>query len=298
MANNNRQEPLHATTLGWEDYEIIDSGNAQKLERFGALKLTRFEPQAVWKPALPLYEWQNADAVFHLEKGQQSGAWQFHHDAPKEWTINLKGLTIQLRIHTSRHVGIFPEQLPGWLWIEEQIRKATSSPKVLNLFGYTGVASLFAARAGAEVTHVDASRAAVKWGQQNQQLSGLAEKPIRWIVDDAFKFVEREERRGNRYDGILLDPPRFGRGPKGEVWKFEKAVPDLLQACRGILTPEPLFLYLTAYDVDNKPFELFQWVNRALRSYDGKSEFGWTVQQEKSAGRKISQSMFARWLRS
>lgn len=298
MANNNRQEPLHATTLGWEDYEIIDSGNAQKLERFGALKLTRFEPQAVWKPALPLSEWQNADAVFHLEKGQQSGAWQFHHDAPKEWTINLKDLTIQLRIHTSRHVGIFPEQLPGWLWIEEQIRKARSSLKVLNLFGYTGVASLFAARAGAEVTHVDASRAAVKWAQQNQQLSGLAEKPIRWIVDDAFKFVEREERRGNRYDGILLDPPRFGRGPKGEVWKFEKAVPDLLQACSEILTADPLFLYLTAYDVQNKPFELSQWVNRALRSYDGKSEFGWTVQQEKSAGRKISQSMFARWLRS
>ena len=295
MANNNRQEPIHATTLGWEDYEIIDSGNARKLERFGALKLTRFEPQAIWKPALPQSEWQQADAVFRLEKGQQSGEWQFHQEVPKEWTINLKGLTIQLRIHNSRHVGIFPEQLPGWLWIEEQIRKAPPRPKVLNLFGYTGVASLFASRAGAEVTHVDASRAAVKWAQQNQQLSGLAEKPIRWIVDDVFKFVEREERRGNRYDGILLDPPRFGRGPKGEVWKFEKAVPDLLQACQGILTPQPSFLYLTAYDVQNKPFELFQWVNRALRSYNGKSEFGWTVQQERSAGRKIRQSMFVRW---
>ena len=294
---NKRQEPLHATTIGWQDYEIIDSGNAQKLERFGALKLTRFEPQAVWKPALPLSKWQNADAVFHLEKGKASGEWQFHHEAPKEWTIDLKGLTIQLRIHNSRHIGIFPEQLPSWEWIEERILKAQSSPKVLNLFGYTGVASLFAARAGAQVTHVEASRAAVKWAQQNQQLSGLAEKPIRWIVDDVFKFVEREERRGNHYDGILLDPPRFGRGPKGEVWKFDKTVQELLQACRNILSPQPLFFYLTAYDVQNEPFELYQWVHDTLRSFKGQVEYGWMVQQERSAGRKINQSMFVRWQR-
>ncbi len=292
---NKRQEPLHATTIGWQDYEIIDSGNAQKLERFGALKLTRFEPQAVWKPALPLSEWQKADAIFHLEKGKPSGEWQFHHETPKEWTIDLKGLTLQLRIHNSRHIGIFPEQLPGWEWIEERILKAQSSPKVLNLFGYTGVASLFAARAGAQVTHVDASRAAVKWAQQNQQLSGLADKPIRWIVDDVFKFVEREERRGNHYDGILLDPPRFGRGPKGEVWKFDRTVQELLQACRNILSPQPLFFYLTAYDIQNEPFELYQWVNNTLHSFNGQLDYGWMVQQERSAGRKINQSMFVRW---
>jgi 23S rRNA (cytosine1962-C5)-methyltransferase len=298
MAYNNKQEPLHATTAGWKDYEVLDSGNSQKLERFGALELTRFEPQAIWKPALPLSEWQNTDAVFRLEKGKQSGEWQFKHDFPKEWTIDLNGLTVELRIHNSRHIGIFPEQLPGWLWIEEQIRSAQTSPKVLNLFGYTGVASLFAARAGAEVTHVDASRASVKWAQQNQQLSGLSEKPIRWIVDDAFKFVEREVRRGNRYDGILLDPPRFGRGPKGEVWKFEKTVQELLQACRNILSPQPLFFYLTAYDVQNEPIELYRWVNDPLRAFKGQTEYGWMVQQEKSAGRKINQSMFVRWRRN
>jgi 23S rRNA (cytosine1962-C5)-methyltransferase len=142
---------------------------------------------------------------------------------------------------------------------------------------------------------VDASRAAVKWAQQNQQLSGLAEKPIRWIVDDVFKFVEREERRGNRYDGILLDPPRFGRGPKGEVWKFDKTVQELLQACRNILSPQPLFFYLTAYDVQNEPFELYQWVDDTLRAFKGQLDYGWMVQQERSAGRKINQSMFVRW---
>jgi 23S rRNA (cytosine1962-C5)-methyltransferase len=298
MAKYNKQEPLHATTSGWDNYEILDSGNAQKLERFGPVKLVRFEPQAIWKPALPQADWQNADAVFYIEKGQQSGNWQIHHPLPDDWTINLAGLTVQLRIHNSRHIGIFPEQYPSWNWIEDRIRSAEPTPKILNLFGYTGIASLFAARAGAEVTHVEASRSTVKWAQQNQQMSGLSEKPIRWIVDDAFKFVEREARRGNQYDGIILDPPRFGRGPKGEVWKFEKAVPDLLQACRDILTPQPLFVYLTAYDIQNIPFELYQWVNHLMQPYHGQIEYGWMVQQEKSAGRKINQSMFVRWYRS
>ncbi|MDK2981559.1 MAG: rRNA (cytosine1962-C5)-methyltransferase [Chloroflexota bacterium] len=295
MTHNNRQQPLHATTLGWEDYEILDSGNSRKLERFGSFTLARFEPQAVWKPALPASDWLNADATFQIEKGKQTGRWQTRQDLPQDWTIGLKGLTLELRVRNSRHVGVFPEQLPGWLWLEEQIRQAASPPKVLNLFGYTGVASLFAARAGAEVTHVDASRASVKWAQHNQALSGLDDLPIRWIVDDAFKFVQREARRGNRYDGILLDPPRFGRGPKGEVWKFEQTAQELLQACRGLLVPAPLFVYLTAYDVANPPAELHQWVQEALRGLGGQIDFGWMVQQEKSAGRKINQSMFVRW---
>lgn len=297
MPKHTMTEHTLLTSSGWDDYEILDSGNTQKLERFGPVKLTRFEPQAVWKPALPLSEWQNSDAIFRIEKGKQNGDWQFHHPVPKEWEIGLNGLTVQLRIHQSRHIGIFPEQLQSWLWIENLIHSAEGSPKILNLFGYTGIASLFAARAGAEVTHVDASRSSLKWAQQNQQLSGLTGLPIRWIVDDAFKFVEREERRGNHYDGIILDPPRFGRGPNGEVWKFDKTVSDLLHACRNILSPDPLFLYLTAYDVQAQPVEIFQWVKQVMPAHQGRMEYGWLVQQEKSAGRKINQSMFVRWWR-
>jgi 23S rRNA (cytosine1962-C5)-methyltransferase len=294
MAKNLTPKPLHTTTSGWENYEILDSGHSKKLERFGPVHLVRFEPRALWKPALPPVPWQEAVAEFHIRKGYQTGEWHIQPDIPTEWILALDGLTVQLRIQKSRHIGIFPEQYPGWKWIEERVRSASGSPKILNLFGYTGLATLFAARAGAQVTHVDAARSAVKWAQQNQHLSRLADAPIRWIVDDAFKFVEREGRRGNHYDGILLDPPHFGRGPKGEVWKFDKAVQALLHACCNILAPQPLFLYLTAYDVQQEPAELFQWVKQCMTSFKGQMDYGWMVQQEKSAGRKIEQSMFVR----
>ncbi len=204
-------------------------------------------------------------------------------------------MQFQLQVRDSRHVGIFPEQSPNWLWLEEKIRNAVTQPRIINLFGYTGAASLFALRAGAAVTHVDASRSAEKWGQFNQELSGLKDLPLRWIVDDAFKFVERETRRGLLYDGIILDPPKFGRGPKGEVWKFDKAVPDLLNSCSHILSANPLLICLTAYDVACEPQEIGGWLAEMMRPYNGSLESGWLVQKEKSAGRTIRQSMFARW---
>jgi len=274
---------------------LIDSGNMQKLERFGVFRLVRFEPQAVWKHALDEEVWQAADATFRIDKGKSAGTWQFNHEIPEAWKISYHKLNFQIRITNSRHTGVFPEQCKNWDWIEEKLKVKGKDTHILNLFGYTGIASLFAARAGARITHVDASRAAVKWAQYNQEISALSDRSIRWMVDDVFKFVERESRRGSKYDGIILDPPRFGRGPKGEIWKFEKAVPELLQACKKILSSDPLFIYLTAYDISQSPQELCTWLADITRGLNGKLEYGKLVQQEKSAGRKINQAMFARW---
>lgn len=294
-ATNTKQ--VFPETNGWEDYELIDSGKSRKLERFGTITLDRFEPQAVWKPALPQGRWQQASASYQLEKGKQAGKWQIFSETPREWQIRFSDLTFQLRLRDSRHIGIFPEQCQSWLWLEEKIKKAGGNPRVLNLFGYTGAATLFAARAGAQVTHVDASRSAVKWAQTNQELNDLSSLPIRWIVDDALKFVQREARRGVQYDGIILDPPKFGRGPKGEIWKFEQTVTNLLQECSQILSPDLLFIYLTAYDIYETPEEIADWLSYLMRLTTGQIEYCWMVQQEKSAGRKINQSMFARWFR-
>lgn len=274
---------------------MLDSGNTRKLERFGAFRLARFEPAATWNPALPVSEWQKAEASFNIKKGQSSGEWICQPQFPREWQIAFHELHFELRVRDSRHIGIFPEQCLNWLWLHGKIRQAQTPPRLLNLFGYTGAASLVALQAGAQVTHVEASRAAVKWGQLNQQRSGLSDRPIRWIVDDVFKFVEREARRGSLYDGIILDPPRFGRGPQGEIWKFEKTVPALLNACSRILAPAPLLVCLTAYDVESQPQEIAPWLAGMMRPYRGNLECGWLVQKEQSAGRAINQSMFARW---
>lgn len=283
------------TTDGWDDYELLDSGKSRKLERFGEIVLTRFEPQATWKPVLPLSQWQQSRADFQITKGSKTGQWKTPDDFPKEWQISYKNISLELRVQQSRHIGIFPEQCSGWDWIEQKINSANYPIRLLNLFAYTGAATLFAARAGAEVTHVDASRSAVKWGQTNQAINKLGDKPIRWIMDDALKFVQREIRRGVKYDAIIMDPPRFGRGPKGETWKFEKSIPDLLAACEDILSENPLFVSMTAYDVLSLPGDLAEWLGIMTRPFPGQVEYGRLVQQETSAGRMINQAMYARW---
>jgi len=202
----------------WEQYELIDSGNGLKLERYGDHVLIRPEPEAIWKPALPSMQWQAAHATFTPGKGEEFGSWNFHKPISDRWEMNFKDLRFWLQLSKSRHIGVFPEQASQWDFINNQIYESKHALKILNLFGYTGIASLSAAQAGAHVTHVDASQKAIHWARENQILSGLGKKPIRWIVDDALKFVRRELRRNNLYDGIILDPPKFGRGPKGEVW--------------------------------------------------------------------------------
>ena len=290
-----RIQVVDLTSSGWQDYELLDSGNEQKLERFGDKRLVRFEPEAIWKPALPPGDWSTADARFTLAKGKNQGSWSKHAQLPDEWHINLPPYTFNLFLKKSRHIGIFPEQLPNWQWIEHAIRDIAAPVNVLNLFAYTGAATLFAALAGARVTHVDAVKSSIMVGKKNLADSGLSDRPVRWIVDDAFKFVQRELRRGNRYDAIIMDPPKFGRGPDGEVWKFENDIEELIQNCCLLLSRQPIFFIVTAYNVEIRPIDLGKIFNRQVNFTEGSVQCGHLIQQERSAGRKINQSIYARW---
>jgi len=280
----------------WPDYELLDSGNGNKLERFGSFRLNRPEPEAIWKPALPENEWGKADATFIAGRGEESGQWQLRTKMPERWSIHFRKIKFWLQLSSSRHIGIFPEQAVQWDWIMKQSTSANSRPvKVLNLFGYSGIASLAAASAGAQVTHVDASPKAVRWARENQELSGLANAPIRWIVDDALKFVRREIKRGKRYDGLILDPPKFGRGPKGEVWEFYKLLPALLADCRAVVCEDPKFLLITAYAVKASSLTLLEVIEELMSSFCGTASAGELLLHEKSAGRYLSKAIFAYW---
>jgi len=283
------------TSPDWQDYELLDSGDGKKLERFGSYRLIRPEAEAVWSPALSSGEWDRADAVFRSMPEENGGHWQILNKLPERWILAYKDLRFCVQTTASRHVGVFPEQASQWDWISEQICPRKNSCRVLNLFGYTGLASLAAASAGALVTHVDASRKVVSWARANQALSSLGACPIRWIVDDALKFVQREARRESRYDGIILDPPKFGRGPKGEVWEFYKLLPVLLKACRAILSEEPAFIILTAYAVKASAITLYYALNEIMQSLPGSLQAGEIGLIETSAGRLLPTAIFARW---
>ena len=300
----------------WTDYELIDSGDGQKLERFGPYTFARPEVQALWKKALPAEKWQTAHACFEPSGEESGGHWALKKPVEAEWEMRyplaggfsregvpvVGGLRFTAMTTPGRHLGVFPECAAHWDWMGELIRKSghPSAPSgrsvnVLNLFGYTGLATLAAALAGARVTHVDASKKSVTWARENQLLSGLAEKPVRWIVDDAMKFVEREGRRGVKYDGILLDPPKFGRGPKGEVWELYQSLPEILQACRKILNEIPLFVILTVYAVKLPAIHAYTALAEMMHGFGGSLECGELVTQEKSANRLLSQAVYARW---
>lgn len=230
----------------WRDYRLLDSGGGRKLERFGPYTLIRPEAQATWRPALPEEAWEAVHASFEFD-ASGNGRWRFHRPMERRWKLAYGNLRFWVEIAQSRHLGVFPENAIHWDWIQRQLRDADPPLHVLNLFGYTGLATLAAAEAGARVTHVDASRRAVAWARENQALSGLADRPVRWIVEDALTYVQREERRGVRYDGIVMDPPAFGRGPKGQVWTFEQLFPMLCQKCRAVLSKTPRFVVMTVY---------------------------------------------------
>lgn len=283
------------STSSWNDYELLDSGNGQKLERFGKFLLIRPEAEAIWKPAGSPQEWQKADAIFQPAPEENGGHWQFRKQLPEEWQLTYRDLSFLVQLTNSRHVGIFPEQASQWDFIKESISHEKKPVRVLNLFGYTGMATLAAAAGGAQVTHVDASRKAISWARQNQALSGLQEKPVRWIVDDALKFIQREARRNSLYDGIILDPPKFGRGPKGEVWEFYALLPTLLEACRQVISPEPLFILLTAYAVKASSLTLGTALSELMTGLEGSTRIGELVLKEKSKERRISTAVFALW---
>jgi len=289
----------------WSDYALLDSGDGLKLERFGKYVFVRPESQAMWSRSLQ-NEWKNAAAVF-VPTGEESGGhWDFKKKVDEKWEMKYEldfspamggGLRFWTMTTPGRHLGVFPEVAAHWDWFSELIAKSKREINVLNLFGYTGLASLAAAAAGAKVTHVDASKKSVGWGRENQALSKLTDAPIRWIVEDAVKFVQREARRGTKYDGIILDPPKFGRGPKGEVWEVYKSLPNLLATCRECLSSQPLFVVITVYAVRASAIHVAQALGEMMKRFGGKIDSGELVTREKSAGRLLSHAVYARWER-
>lgn len=280
---------------GWLEYALLDSGDEKKLERFGSYTLIRPELLATWRPTLSQENWDAADAAFEPAGKGEGGRWRFRRPVESSWTMQYGALCFRVELTTSRHVGIFPEHAVHWDWMRRQVSDAGRPIRVLTLFCYTGLASLAAALGGATVTHVDASRRAVSLGRENQALSGLEECPIRWIVDDALKFVRREARRGVRYDAIVLDPPSFGRGPKGEVWEFSKGFAELCVACREVLSDKPLFVLLTAYARRASAPELRLGIETMMSGWAGSLEMGELETVEESAGRVLPHSLSIRW---
>ena len=281
----------------WSAHELIDSGRGLKLERFGDHLVVRREPKAWWEPALPVAEWQKAVAGFEGEG--RAAAWKFWRPCAHEWLMRRGDLTFQAKFtEGSKHVGIFPEQDPHWRFIETEGRRLCSgirAPRLLNLFGYTGAATLVAAKAGFHVTHVDASKPAVAWGRKNQSLSGLDEAPIRWILDDAVKYVRREIQRGSRYEAILLDPPSFGRGPAGEVWKAEESLGELLDLCRQALSDTPRFVILTIYSLEASSIMAGNLLDDMMRAHKGAVSIGELALPHKSCAKLLPLSLYARW---
>ncbi|MDD3278841.1 MAG: class I SAM-dependent methyltransferase [Lachnospiraceae bacterium] len=253
---------------GWKDYEVLDTSSGEKLERWGKYILVRPDPQVIWSTPHEHSGWKKKNGHYH-RSAKGGGEWEFF-DLPKQWSINYKELTFNLKPFSFKHTGLFPEQAANWDWFGEKIRNAGRPVKVLNLFAYTGGATLAAAAAGASVTHVDASKGMVTWAKENAASSGLADAPIRWIVDDCMKFVEREIRRGNHYDAIIMDPPSYGRGPKGEIWKIEDAIYPLIQKCAELLSSQPLFFLVNSYTTGLAPAVLTYMIATVLKKHGGK----------------------------
>ena len=252
----------------WKDYEVIDCSKGEKLERWGDYILVRPDPQVIWDTPRKEKGWHKMNAHYHRSK-KGGGEWEFF-DLPQQWSIHYHSLTFQLKPFSFKHTGLFPEQAANWDWFSELIKKAGRPVKVLNLFAYTGGATIAAAAAGASVTHVDASKGMVTWAKENAASSGLADAPIRWIVEDCVKFVEREIRRGNHYDAIIMDPPSYGRGPKGEIWKIEESIHPLVKLCAQLLVDRPLFFLINSYTTGLQPAVLSYLIGTELKRFPGK----------------------------
>jgi 23S rRNA (cytosine1962-C5)-methyltransferase len=286
-------------TAGFEDYALLDSGDGGKLERFGRFTVERPEPQALWRPRCEPGEWLRADASFksaNAEEEGEGGRWRRNKAVPETWPVRVLGVTALCRLSSFRHLGIFPEQTPHWQWMLERLAGVRGGPpRVLNLFAYTGVASLLAAKAGAEVTHVDASKKAIAWAKQNQAISKLNDAHVRWILEDARKFVAREVRRGRSYHLILVDPPKFGRGPDGEVWEVFAHLAPLLRDCAQLLAPAQSVLVLTTYAIRASALATDALVRECLAGRAGTVESGELAVVEQSGGRLLPTSLFTRW---
>ena len=289
------------TTPGFGGYRLLDSGAGRKLERFGAIIVDRPEAQALWQPRLEEAQWRAAHAVFSASgEDDEKGKWRVDRAVPEGWPV-LIGLdhpvAIECRLSGLWHLGLFPEQLPHWRFMLERIAAVTGeTPRVLNLFGYTGAASLIAAAAGAEVTHVDASKKAIAWGKDNQALSGLSGAKIRWMLDDAAKFTAREVRRGKTYHVILVDPPKFGRGPDGETWDLYRDTAPLLADCAKLLAARNASLILTVYAIRASALAFGQLLEETLANRGGRMDVGELAIAEEGGTRAVPTSLFARWV--
>ena len=250
-----------------KDYEVIDCSDGEKLERWGKYILLRPDPQVLWSTPKNDKRWKQLNGHYH-RSNRGGGEWEFFK-LPEQWTINYRDLTFNLKPFSFKHTGLFPEQAANWDWFGDLIRRADRPVKVLNLFAYTGGATLAAAAAGAHVTHVDASKGMVTWAKENAASSGLSDAPIRWIVDDCVKFVQREIRRGNHYDAIIMDPPSYGRGPKGEIWKIEESIHGLIQLCTQLLSEDPLFFLVNSYTTGLQPAVLTYMIATELKKFKG-----------------------------
>ena len=251
----------------WKDYEVIDTSNGEKLERWGNYILLRPDPQVIWDTPRQAKEWKKLNAHYH-RSNKGGGEWEFF-SLPDEWDIRYHNLTFRLKPFSFKHTGLFPEQAVNWDWVSDIITNAGRPLKVLNLFAYTGGATLAAAKAGAAVTHVDASKGMVTWAKENAMVSGLSNAPIRYLVDDCVKFVERELRRGNTYDGIIMDPPSYGRGPKGEIWKMEENIFSFLELTAGLLSKDAKFILINSYTTGLQPAVLSYMLNTAIAKKRG-----------------------------
>lgn len=251
----------------WKNYEVIDTSCGEKLERWGRYILLRPDPQVIWKTEKTVPEWNRLNGHYH-RSSKGGGEWEFFK-LPEEWTISYRELNFRLKPFSFKHTGLFPEQAVNWDWCSERIREAGRPVKVLNLFAYTGGATLAAASAGASVTHVDASKGMVTWAKENAAASHLEDAPVRWLVDDCVKFVEREIRRGNKYDGIIMDPPSYGRGPKGEIWKIEESIYPFVELAAQLLSDDALFFLINSYTTGLQPAVLSYMLSTVIRKKRG-----------------------------
>ena len=279
---------------GWKDYELLDASDGERLERWGKVILIRPDPQVIWKKAAVHPAWSKADGIYR-RSSSGGGGW-VKSKMPEQWNIRYKDLTFMLKPMGFKHTGLFPEQATNWDWFGDLIRKAGRPIKVLNLFAYTGGATMAAARAGASVCHVDAARGMVAQAKENAQLCGLGDAPIRYLVDDCVKFVEREIRRSNKYDGIIMDPPSYGRGPGGEVWKIEDNIDHLITLTSNLLSDEPLFFLLNSYTTGLSPLTMAYMMNMKIRKrFGGRTEAGEITLPVTASDGQLPCGSSARW---
>lgn len=284
----------------WQDYELLDTLDGERLERWGDVLLIRPDPQILWSGEKKDPRWGQAHARYQ-RSSSGGGKWQNYKKVPPVWKIHWNGLTFRLKTMGFKHTGIFPEQAVNWEFAMEKIRQAGRPPedpvRVLNLFGYTGAATLACMKAGAMVTHVDASKGMVQWARENAEASGIADRPVRWLVDDCLKFVQREQRRGRTYDGIIMDPPSYGRGPSGEVWKFEESIAPFLELCMGVLSEDPLFLIINSYTTGISPSVPVYLLGMTMaRRYGGTVEGGELLLPVTQSGLGLPCGHTTRWI--